>query len=171
MPARLSALGSRLSALGYAGSMREFLVDRRAQVFGFWHEHVGQALAFKARYPDRICMVGYERLREAPGEEIARIAAFLGLPASSQRIDRIIEMTDLERQKRAKSYDDPRKKHTLQAGRTGSWRDVLPHEDLVIFEGLSARVMIELGYPLSTPGTADPRGWPNAPKAADRSSA
>ena len=49
-----------------------------------WKESMGLALAVQAAWPDRICLVSYERLRADPAGQLARLFAQVGLPPSAQ---------------------------------------------------------------------------------------
>ena len=95
-------------------------------------------------------MMRYEDLREDPAAEIERLAAFLGISVKPARINEIVQLTTLERLKSQQIYDDPRKKHTLQSGSVGGWRERLTEQQVRIFEGLSSVAMTALGYELTT---------------------
>lgn len=133
----------------YSEPIERYVTDRRAHPFGFWFEHIQKALQFQLNYPDRILMLRYEHIKSQPEREISRIAEFLNTGVSSRRIQEIINMTDINNQKKLRSsYDDPRKKFTIQKGVVGAWRDTLPDDALSVFENLSFRELNALGYPL-----------------------
>ena len=157
----VSAYRYAVSSLGYTKSRLDFLVDRNAQIFGFWHEHVKRAIQFQLDFPGRILMIQYETMRASPEESIYSLAQFLEIKVSDSRVAEIVELTDLQHQKnRGNKYVDPRKKNTLGHGLTGGWRQELDSEELKIFEGMASPILKELGYPLSfeqisSPGTSN----------------
>lgn len=156
----LSAYRYACRVLDYKESFEVFLFDADAQVFGFWHRHVRQALDHQKRYPDRILFVSYESLSTTPHKEIQSIANFLGITVSNDRISEILDMVELDKQKKKKLRKAPGKEHALQTrskqhtldqGRVGGWREAFPEEYLALFEAMSFQELQALGYEVSLP--------------------
>jgi len=138
-------------ALGYEMDFDTFLLSRKAQVFGFWHEHVRTALDFSKLHPDRILFMKFEDLKKDFNGEVKNLAEFLRVPVSAQRISEIKEITGLKRQKViAEKSDDPRKSSTINRGRTHSYTELLNGRNLEIFEAISFYELQHFGYSLTT---------------------
>lgn len=146
----ISAFKYAIKSLGYEKDRIHFLLDRNAQVFGLWSEHVSKALEYKAKYPDRILFVRYEDIQLKPIESVLSLAEFLKVDVSVTRVKEILSLTSLDQQRKKNKSSDIRKKHTLGQGRTGGWISELSELELMIFEGLSSLELKKLGYSLSS---------------------
>lgn len=145
----VSAYRYGTKSLGYPNDRLHFVCDRKAQIFGFWHEHVEQALAFQKQFPNRILMVRYEDIHEQPLFVVSEIAQFLDLNVETDRLHEIIQITSFEQQKPI-VYTDIRKKHTLGKGVPGTWKDELEQLELELFEGMAGPTLTKLGYSVQT---------------------
>ena len=111
----VSAYHYAVQSLGFEGSFDEYLFNRKPQPFGFWHEHVREAIRFAESYPSRIIFVKYEDLSFDFVGTVKTIAAFLGVKVSEAQIEKIREKTDFSvQQSKAQKSDDKRKRHTIK---------------------------------------------------------
>jgi hypothetical protein len=135
---------------GYKNDRLQFLVDRQAQIFGFWHEHVEQALAYQSMFPDRILMLRFEDLKNDQAQKIEQLARFLGRNVSGSRIREIIAMTDINLQRRERDHADQDRRYIIDNGRMGGWVNEMSELELKMFEGMASRALKRLNYPLSS---------------------
>ena len=145
----VSAHKYAVNALGYRRTRSEFVTHAQGHIFGLWHEHVERALAFQAKFPDRILMMRYENMRDDPRQSVEQIAEFLGIQVKMIDLDRILELTSLNAHRGANERNaDPRKRHTIGTGKVGSWKQELDESEIQLFEAISARALMALDYPL-----------------------
>ncbi|MBR9804323.1 hypothetical protein GYB59_22675 [bacterium] len=152
--ALVSAHRYATKALDYDKSLLDFICDRNAQVFGFWHEHISSALSWAATHPSQFLLVRYEDLKANPEDEIMRIARFLDCPVSSRRAAEIASITSIEKVRRPdpEACRDPRYLHTLGKGLVGQGQQTFSDLEKKVFEGMSGRMLERLGY-LESPST------------------
>ncbi len=112
-----------------------------------------------ARAHPRALVVRYEDLRARPQAELARIAAFLGLPAPPEAVEAAVafaafeslqekERTGFFRSEKLQARDpsDP-KSYKVRRGKVGGYREELPHELVARLDRLVAeRLGPTLGY-------------------------
>jgi hypothetical protein len=136
--------------------VRRFLAGATYAENGSWGEHVTGWLAARDGDP-RFLLVRYEDMLTRTAEELARIAAFLKIPATSQRLEEIValssvdRMRDLEiRQSDASSLMRGSRKDVafVRAAKSGGWRSELPDSLAESIELAWAPVMRYLGYEL-----------------------
>ena len=128
-----------------------YLFDREAHPYGFWHEHVQQAINWQKILPKRILMLRYEDLKADPVHEVSRIASFLNVKVSAERISKVVEMCNLAKVKEhaTKDHDNVFKNHTLGDGKLMKWKEVFTKDQLTRFDAVSHYQLRYFGYPLS----------------------
>jgi hypothetical protein len=112
-----------------------------------WATEVRAARALGARVgPARHLEVRYEALVAAPGEELRRVCAFVGLEYDDGMLG-YVGRTDSARKDHQKRLDEP--------PRVGvrDWRTEMPAADTAAFEATAGDLLHELGYEVSTPGS------------------
>lgn len=127
-----------------------------------WGEHVGSWLATRAKHPGFL-LVRYEDLRRDPNEQLRRIAAFLGVEATPERVALAVERSDVNRLRtlekaehedwistKGKRADVP----FIGTAKSGSWRQNLPNVAVGLIESAWGDLMKTLGYELSTQAAA-----------------
>ena len=126
---------------------------------GSWGEHVTGWLAARDGDP-RFLLVRYEDLLARPVDEMARIAAFLNILATPQRLEEIValssadRMRDLEaRQSDASSLMKGSRKDVafIRTAKSGGWRSNLSQPLVESIESVWGPVMHYLEYELQSP--------------------
>lgn len=122
-----------------------------------WGENVMSWLG--ARGHDRqFLLVRYEDLLEDTQREMTRIAEFLNLNASAERIAKAVELSSADSMRKLEAREsnewattrDSRKDiGFVRAAKSGEWRQTLPPESIAVIEEAWGNVMKLLGYPLS----------------------
>lgn len=87
--------------------------------FGSWGEHVGGWLGARGHSPGFL-LARYEDFLADAAKELARIAEFLGIEASAERLARVIELGSAEKMRSLE------KKETSGWGGAGKWRSDVP---------------------------------------------
>jgi len=122
-----------------------------------WGENVMSWLG--ARGHDRqFLLVRYEDLLEDAHREMTRIAEFLNLNASPERIARAVELSSADNMRKLEAQQNTEWVTTkesrkdipfVRAAKSGEWRRTLPAESVALIEEAWGPVMKLLGYPLS----------------------
>jgi hypothetical protein len=125
---------------------------------GSWGENVMSWLG--ARGHDRgFLLIRYEDLLEDTPREMTRIAEFLGLQASGERIARAIELSTADSMRKLEDQQsnawvttrESRKDIPfVRSAKSGQWKQALPSASVLEIEAAWGPVMQLLGYPLST---------------------
>jgi hypothetical protein len=124
---------------------------------GSWGENVMSWLG--ARGHDRqFLLVRYEDLLDDTHREMTRIAEFLELNASADRISRAVELSSADNMRKLEARDsnewvttrNSRKDISfVRAAKSGEWKKTLPPESVSLIEEAWGPVMQLLGYPVS----------------------
>jgi len=126
---------------------------------GSWGEHVTGWLAARDGDP-RFLLVKYETLLSDTVGELARIASFLSISASPQRIAEVVQLSSVDRMREleAKQSDasslmrGSRKDVSfVRNAKSGGWRSDLPDSLVEKIEAAWGPVMRHLGYDLRFP--------------------
>ena len=116
----------------------------------------------------RFLLIRYESLLSDTVGELARIAGFLGVSATPQRLTEVVELSSADRmrkleqtQSNASSLMKGSRKDVafVRSAKAGSWRSDLPGPVVEKIEAAWGPVMNYLGYELRfhlIPGTFDP---------------
>jgi hypothetical protein len=125
---------------------------------GSWGENVSTWLATRRNDP-RFLLLRYEDLVADTPRELAKIAAFLGINASRDRIAQAVERSSAENMRKlekAQSHLSSLTKSSrkdlpfVRAASSGGWRSGLPQPLVAKIEAAWAPLMLHLGYELST---------------------
>jgi hypothetical protein len=122
---------------------------------GSWGENVMSWLG--ARGHDRqFLLVRYEDLLDDAHREMSRIAEFLNLNGSPERISRAVELSSADNMRKLEARDSNEWVTTknsrkdigfVRAAKSGEWRKTLPAESVAVIEDAWGPVMKLLGYP------------------------
>lgn len=125
--------------------------------YGTWGENA--ATWFYARNRDsRFLLVKYEDLLSQGMEEMARIATFLGVQPTQQRLTFAIEQSSADRMRELEkkqghlwsSTRETRKdKPFVRAAKSGGWKAELPEASIAEIESKWGGLMREIGYELA----------------------
>lgn len=124
--------------------------------YGTWGENAGSWFYTRGNDP-RFLLVRYEDLQSQPTEEMGRIAAFLGLSASAERLRQAIEQSSADRMRElekkqghlwSSTRETRQDKPFVRAAKSGGWKTELPDTCVAEMESKWGNLMHELGYEL-----------------------
>lgn len=133
----------------------------RPDRMGSWAENVTSWLAVRQNSPGFL-LLRYEDMLENPERELAEVASFLGIKASTERIAKAVEsssahrMRELERAQGSKWHQAKGTRTDIpfvRSATAGGWRESLPQSSVAEMESTWGAVMVRLGYDLSTRST------------------
>ncbi len=122
--------------------------------YGSWAENVASWLAARRSDP-KFVLVRYEDLLRQPMAELGRIAALLGLEATSDRLQSAVERSTadcLRKLEKAQGHEWASTKGTRQdmsfirAAKDRQWESALPEESILQIEKAWSGLMLGLGY-------------------------
>lgn len=150
-----------LSEFAYTSALEFFHgdFDQFLQVFlcgkisGFapWHRHIHSWLDSPIAGSSNLLVVQFEDLRQNPIEGFTRIADFLELNVSAERIQRAVANNSLDRMKEKERAEPQRvsiKDRFVRTGSTQGWRAKLTPAQLELFDKHAGSALERLGYPL-----------------------
>jgi len=127
--------------------------------YGTWAENA--ATWFYTRRGDpRFLLVKYEALQSQAMDEMERIAHFLGIPATPERLALAIEQSSADRmreleKKQAHLWSSTREtrqdKPFVRSAKSGGWKAELPESSVAEIELAWGGLMREIGYELAAP--------------------
>jgi hypothetical protein len=129
---------------------------------GTWGEHVATWLSTRRNDP-RFLLVKYEALQTQPMEEMARIAAFLGIATDQERLAFAVQQSAADRlreleKKQAHLFSSTRETRQdmqyIRSAKSGGWKAQLPEASVAKIESAWGGLMKELGYELTVPALA-----------------
>lgn len=127
---------------------------------GSWGDHVSSWLATR-RGRDGFLLLRYEDLKKDPQRELARVAEFLGIEATPERLRRAIELSSAENMRKIETKESGKwvattltrqDKPFVRNATSGGWKTVLPAKTVAYIETHWGQLMRELGYEFATPG-------------------
>jgi hypothetical protein len=142
--------------------LERFLAGELKLFPGSWGENVGSWLATRARHPGFL-LLRYEDLLSDTARELARVAAFAGLPATPERIAQAVERSSADKMRESAKKQGQRSmpiKGSRQdipfvaSAKSGGWRNDLLEPQVARIEDAWGDIMACLGYQLVT---RDPR--------------
>jgi Sulfotransferase domain len=125
---------------------------------GSWADHVTSWLSTRRGKPGFL-LVRYEDLKKNSQAELSRVAEFLGIEPTKERLDRAVErssadnMRKMEREESAKWVATTRTRQDkpfVRNATTGNWKTVLPETTVAYIEKHWGHLMRELGYEMVT---------------------
>jgi len=126
-------------------------------VYGSWGENVESWIATRGESTG-FMLVRYEDLLTRPLLELARVAAFLGIEAEEEQLQKVVqlssagEMREMER-KQARLWSSTKDTRQdvpfVREARAGSWKGKLPDASVAEIEAAWGSLMLQLGYELS----------------------
>jgi hypothetical protein len=127
---------------------------------GSWGDHVTSWLSTRRDKPGFL-LVRYEDLKKNSQAELGRVAKFLGIEPTKERLDLAVErssadnMRKMEREESAKWVATTRTRQDkpfVRNATTGNWKTVLPEKTVAYIEKHWGHLMRELGYEMVTAG-------------------
>ncbi len=139
--------------------VRGFLAGESCD-YGSWGEHASSWLSTRYGHPGFL-LVRYEDMLQDTARELARMASFLGLDASSERIEQAVSRSRVDKMRSLeKSQADVfnATKDTRQdilfvrSAKAGGWRSELPEASILQIEQAWGHLIRWLGYELVLEG-------------------
>src|SRR5579863_393130 len=127
---------------------------------GSWGDHVTSWLSTRQGSKGFV-VVRYEDLKQDPQRELARVAEFLGIEPSQERLQRAVELSSAENMRKLEKQESAKwvattltrqDKPFVRDATSGSWKTVLPEHTVAYIEKRWGHLMRNLGYELVTDG-------------------
>lgn len=124
--------------------------------WGSWHDNVASWLAMKDSR--KFLLLRYEDMLDDPEGELAKVAHFLGLEATPERLARAVRLSSADHMReleKKQSAEWSLTKNTrpdmafVRKARAGNWSSELPRQTVVDIEKAWGSLMRTLGYELS----------------------
>jgi len=128
--------------------------------WGSWYDNVASWLALKDNR--RFLLLRYEDMLEAPERELVKVANFLGLTVTPERLARAIRLSSADHMRGLEKLQAAKwslTKNTrpdmafVRKASAGTWRSELPPQAVADIEQAWGPLMATLGYELSTAAT------------------
>lgn len=149
----LSEYRWQLMAGLFEGPFPAFLDDFLAGTsnpWSSWADHVHRWFAHGRRASDRLLVVRYEELRQAPAAHLQRILGFLGEPAPPSRVEPAVAANDLAAMRDKERRSIPAKHRGdldfVGQGSIGLWREALTPDQAAAIAERFAPAMRLAGY-------------------------
>ena len=126
--------------------------------YGSWWEHANSWIATRHGNPGFL-LVRYEDLLSDSIGETAKIAEFLGIQATTERLQAAVERSSADRMRKLEKQEADQwtgTKNTrkeipfVRAAKSGGWKETLPAHSVEEIEVAWAPLLNFLGYPLQT---------------------
>lgn len=138
--------------------VERFVTGELNRHLGSWGENVGSWLATRSRYPGFL-LLRYEDLVSGTARELTRVADFVGMQATPERISQAIERSSSEEMRESEKELGQRSMLIKRArqdipfvpsAKSGSWRNDLREPQIARIETAWGDIMACLGYELVT---------------------
>jgi uncharacterized membrane protein YkvA (DUF1232 family) len=125
---------------------------------GCWGDHVLSWLATR-QGRSNFLLLRYEDMQEQTNQEATKIASFLGVDASPERISRAVELSSADRMRKLEKTQSHQWKETKKTRQdkpfvrkavSGGWKASLPQSSVVQIESAWGHIMRMVGYELTT---------------------
>ena len=132
-------------------------------MYASWGENVSSWLATRGRRGDFL-LLKYEEMTEQPERELSKVASFLGMEATPERLTRAVELSSADRMReleRAEANVWAATKKTrkdipfVRGAMVGGWSSALSEEQVSQIESAWGPLMEVLGYELVTQPRTD----------------
>jgi hypothetical protein len=126
--------------------------------WGTWGENVGSWLGTRGRC-NRLLLLRFEDMLQDTRRELARIADFLGVSTTQEKIELVIANSSSQRMRTLEQQQQNQwiatKKHRkdipfVRAAKAGGWKTNLPARSVLQIETAWGDLMTSLGYPLTS---------------------
>jgi Sulfotransferase domain len=121
--------------------------------YGPWHKHVAGWLDSPIAGTDNMLLVRFEDLRKDPVPWFARMADFLGVHVSEEKIKIAVENNSIQKMRAKEDREPVRasvKGRFVRDGAVRGWVSKLTPEQVLLFEKHAGSALVRLGYPLSS---------------------
>jgi Sulfotransferase domain len=138
--------------------IEKFLTGELKRFPGSWGENAGSWLATRAHHPGFL-LLRYEDLLSDTPRELARVAAFAGLPATQETLARAVNRSSADKMRENEKKQGERSTlikgsrsdiSFVRSAKSGGWRSGLPEPLVARIEATWGDIMTCLGYELVT---------------------
>ncbi len=136
----------------------DFVNGRLTSVdWGTWGENVASWVYTRGQSKDFL-LLRYEDMIADTGSQLARLAVFLGVDSSRERLENATERSSLQRMQRLEKVSEDKWVSTrnrrkdipfVRTGTAGAWQAALPLSCIAAIEAAWRPIMIQLGYVLT----------------------
>ena len=125
--------------------------------FGTWSDHVLSWLAMQ-QSRDRFLLLRYEDILRDPARELTKLAGFLNVDATPERVQKAVELASADSMRRlersqSRRWVSTRKsrqdKPLIRLAAAGEWKSALPEKSVLRIESTWGRAIEMLGYELA----------------------
>jgi uncharacterized membrane protein YkvA (DUF1232 family) len=125
---------------------------------GSWRDHVLSWLATRQGSPN-FMLLRYEDMLANTQQEGTKIASFLGVDASTERVARAVALSSADRMRKLEKQQSGQWKETkktrqdkpfVRKAASGGWKSTLPERSIAQIESAWGDVMRSVGYELTT---------------------
>lgn len=134
----------------FAGSFSDYLRSDAHTFYEAWETHVGTALAYAERHPDKVLLLKFETLvadMEAAGKAII---AFGGLAVDDEKLKAAADACAFKELQKSEAkvprHHGENAPTMFRAGSSGTWADTFSSDDLAYFMAKAGPTMAKLGY-------------------------
>ncbi|MGA9474046.1 MAG: sulfotransferase domain-containing protein [Terriglobales bacterium] len=126
--------------------------------YGTWGENTATWFYARGNSP-RLLLVTYESLQSEGARQLARIAEFIGVPVTTERINFAIEQSSADRMRElekkqghlwSSTKQTRQDKPFVRAAKAGGWKNELSEASIAEIESAWGGLMHELGYELAS---------------------
>jgi Sulfotransferase domain len=127
---------------------------------GSWGDHATSWLSTRQGKPGFL-LVRYEDLKRDSQAELARVAEFLGIEPTRERLNRAVELSSADNMRKMEREESAKwvattltrqDKPFVRNATSGNWKSVLPEQTVAYIESHWGHLMRNLGYELVTTG-------------------
>lgn len=135
-------------------------------IYGSWGDNLSSWLVTRAGTP-RFLLLRYEDMIDNTARELRKIAEFMEITASAQRITEAVERSSAENMRKlekaqALAWSSTRETRQdipfVRAAKAGGWREELPPSAVALIEESWGEIMKFLGYELAADRRTPPQG-------------
>ncbi|MFZ0955272.1 MAG: sulfotransferase domain-containing protein [Candidatus Sulfotelmatobacter sp.] len=128
---------------------------------GSWGDHVTSWLSTRQGNKGFL-LLRYEDLKQDPQRALARVAEFLGIEPSTDRLNRAVDLSSAENMRKLEKQESAQwvattltrqDKPFVRNATSGGWKAVLPEQTVAYIEKHWGHLMRNLGYELVTDGS------------------
>jgi len=128
---------------------------------GSWGDHVTSWLSTRQGKKDFL-LLRYEDMKRDPLAELARVANFLGIEPTQERLNRTVDLSSADQMRKLEREESTKwvattltrqDKPFVRNATSGGWKKVLPEKTVAYIEAHWGQLMRHLGYELATAGS------------------
>lgn len=146
----LASYHAMMKNLGRKISLKEMIIDKKGLFPCDWGTHARNWMSNP--YNAEIIRISYEELKKEDGETFKKIASFIGVQLSDERIAEIVEQSKFEEMQKKEIKMGWGNGHVMKEGlfirkgKVGSYKEEITEELTVFFENENADILKKLGY-------------------------